>query len=217
MRGGDIQIKLTRWVTENASMIKSDEAAETNFSWQKGCTLMQVELFEIKYKRSINWAAMGAIWFKTSECIYTGQSVMSKAAAESLGRKWVLPLTLLSLHCLYCLSLCRWSSLNRTPAPPSVCTQCSTWTPGMRSTPTGTIITCRSGTVLSKPMLEPAHHRLYTINNIQSWSKSWDQWKTARVKLSHCWTLKVLNSLEIPKEEMEVREREMKHFIINSC
>lgn len=32
-------------------MINSDEAAETKFSWQKLCTLMQVELFEIKYKR----------------------------------------------------------------------------------------------------------------------------------------------------------------------
>lgn len=132
---------------------------------------------------------------------------MSKAAAEAPGRKWVLPLTLLSLHCLYCLSLCRWNSLSRTPAPPSVCTQCSTWTLGMRSTPTGTTTTCRSGTVLSKHMLEPAHHRLYTINNIQSWSKSWDQWKTPRIKLSHCWSLKVLNSFKIAKEEMEVREK----------
>lgn len=29
-------------------------------------------------------------------------------------------------------------------------------------------------------------NRPYTINNIQSCSKSWDQWKTSRIKLSHC-------------------------------
>ncbi len=38
----------------------------------------------------------------------------------------------------------RWSSLNRIPVRPNVCTQCSTWTPAMRCTPTATSTTCRS-------------------------------------------------------------------------
>lgn len=42
------------------------------------------------------------------------------------------------------ISSTRWSSLNRIPAPPSVCTQCSMWTPVTRSTPTATTTTCRS-------------------------------------------------------------------------
>lgn len=42
-----------------------------------------------------------------------------------------------------CLST-RWSSLNRIPAPPSVCTRCSTWTLVTRSTATATTTTCRS-------------------------------------------------------------------------
>lgn len=42
-----------------------------------------------------------------------------------------------------CLSS-RWSSLNKIPVPPHVCTLCSTWTPAMRSTPTASTTTCRS-------------------------------------------------------------------------
>lgn len=46
------------------------------------------------------------------------------------------------------LSVCvclrtRWSSSNRTPAPPSVYTRCSTLTRATRSTPTATTTTCR--------------------------------------------------------------------------
>lgn len=115
---------------------------------------------------------------------YTGQSVLSKAAAEPVGRKRILPLTLLFLHCLYCWSLCRWSSSNRTPAPPSACTRCSTWTPGMRSTPTGTTTTCRSGT----QMLESALARMFTGNDEKSWSGSpKTSWKGAWTAARSCW------------------------------
>lgn len=47
------EINLPRLATESTSLIRSDEvAAETKFSYS-GFTLMQVELFEIKYTYKI--------------------------------------------------------------------------------------------------------------------------------------------------------------------
>lgn len=82
-------------------------------------------------------------------CRISGEEISSPSLPE-------LPLTLPSRYRLYCLSLRRWSSLNRTPAPPSVCTLCSMWTLGTRSTPTGTTTTCRSVPALSRQRLELA-------------------------------------------------------------
>lgn len=64
-----------------------------------------------------------------------------------------------------CVPVClltRWSSSNRIPAPPSVCTRCSTWTQVMRCTPTATTTTCRSASTQTS-----AEIRKHSIERIQ--------------------------------------------------
>lgn len=69
------------------------------------------------------------------------------------------------VHPVLCVPMClltRWSSSNRIPAPPSVCTRCSTWTQVMRCTPTATTTTCRSASTQTS-----AEIRKHSVERIQ--------------------------------------------------
>lgn len=123
---------------------------------------------------SSNWAAIGRydindiraqLWPRLLQDLWEGMN--SPSISE-------LPLTSLFLHCFYCLSVCRWSSLNRTPAPPSVCTRCSMWTLETRSTPTRTTTTCRS-----VPALELA---VNSLNNARVYMQS----RKTSCNILHC-------------------------------
>lgn len=118
----------------------------------------------LQHKRNLNNIKQG-VFLYLFEANHCGQEITGRLLLDSqfcsyeyvqgcccISGLYLLPAYPWSLSFIIFFNGClftRWSSLNRIPAPLSVCTQCSTWTPVTRSTPTVTTTTCRSASTQS--------------------------------------------------------------------
>lgn len=146
---------------------------------------------KIKVDEVLTEQKWGAIWFKRYHSAFIQDSQLCPRLLQNLwGGNEFYPWPC-SLFIAFIACLCAGGGVQTGPQPHQVSALSVQrghwgWGPPLQGLPPPAgLALCWAN--------KSALNRLYTINNIQSWSKSWDQWKTARIKPLHCWSLKVLN------------------------